>query len=91
MNRRLLLYIVMTGFLGAGCAEKKASVTPEGGGAPLGPTTRVFIAHASLQGTTSIAPASSNHVMGIHGIGGSFVRTVSTSSNFRMVSGVGVD
>lgn len=95
MNRHRVLLILILTLIATGCSEgkKKAQSGGDeiGDETPLGPNSRTFIAHAALQGATAVAPASANHVLGIHQVGGNFERTVSASANFRMVSGVGVD
>jgi hypothetical protein len=94
MKVRLLLFslIVLTFASGCGGSGGGGGGTGGGGGeAPLGPDHRIFFANASLSGTTSVAPVSASFALGIHGIGGNFVRTTSSSPSFKMISGVGVD
>ena len=92
IRRPLFLIFGFIIFL-AGCggdgSNSKSAAVPDAG--ELTPSGRVFIAHASLQGATSSIPFSASKVMGIHHAGGSIVRTQSSSSNFKMTSGVGVD
>lgn len=82
------LIIFLAGCGGGGGGSGLAAAPDRG---ELGPTGRVFIAHASLQGAASSIPFSANRVMGIHQAGGTVVRTESSSTNFKMTSGVGVD
>lgn len=93
IGRTLLLLfgfmIFIAGCGGGGGGSSKAAAVPDIG--ELTPSSRVFIAHASLQGATSSIPFSASRVMGIHHAGGALVRTQSSSSSFKMTSGVGVD
>lgn len=94
MKLRLLLLISTVSIFSAGCDSGGGG----GGGAanpgdetPLGPEGRVFFGNAQLSGSTSSAPVSANFALGIHGVGGNFLKTTSSSSSFKMISGVGVD
>lgn len=90
--RALLLifgFLILLAGCGGGGGSSSLASAPDTG--ELTPSGRVFIAHASLQGATSSIPFSASKVMGIHHAGGVLVRTQSSSSSFKMTSGVGVD
>ena len=55
------------------------------------PTRPGYITHTNLQGASFSTPTSASRILGDHMFGGSNVRTFSTSPNFRMTGGIGVD
>ena len=47
--------------------------------------------NVDLNGTSVVPPRSASFSLGIHSLGETGLRTQSTSSNFRMISGVGIE
>ncbi len=52
---------------------------------------RNLIVNRDLTGTNPIAPVSTSTVLGDHSVGGNALRTSSSSSSYRMLSGVGIE
>lgn len=74
----------------AGCSQSvnKVNVTPKN---PVTPGTLESITTTDVQGATTVTPMSASRTMVNHALGGTAVRTTSSSVSFRMTSGVAVD
>ena len=93
MKSNLKVTILTTAFsflFLVGCSQsvKKVKIKAK---SPSTPTPFTYISTTDIQGTTSTIPTSSSVRLSIHSLGGNSQRTVSTSSNFKINSGSGVD
>lgn len=87
MGVKVNLFFLLAIFLSLGCSQGVDSVQI---------TRRVarpeaYITTTDTQGSTSTVPAGPTRRLGIHTLGGSNLRTKSTSASYRMTSGIGVD
>ncbi|MCM2282723.1 MAG: hypothetical protein NDI61_12850 [Bdellovibrionaceae bacterium] len=90
MSRFLFLLMLV---VSAGCGQQVNSVviTPRDPRTTPSTSQVSFIANIELQGTTTARPSSSSLILVNHTAGGSAQRTSSTSTSFRLSSGIGVD
>ena len=77
----------------SGCGQSVDEVTITGPGhQPIPPTSnRNMLYNADLTGTSEIVPTSTTKILGDHSLGGSALRTVSSSLSLRMTSGIGLE
>lgn len=81
------LFIIALLWLASGCSQSVDNVSIE---------RRLilpeqYITTTDIQGGTSSVPASASRRLGIHSLGGSNLRMSSTSANYRLTGGIGVD
>ena len=75
--------------LTSGCGQSVDDVSIDQRG--IIATPKVYISTVDIQGGTSVTPTSTNHILSVHSLGGSNLRTDSASTSYRMVSGIGID
>lgn len=78
------------------CSQSVDEVTIGGPGHPAAPVVPVtvnrdLLFNSDLTGTSEIIPTSISRIVKDHSMGGTALRTMSTSSSLHMTSGIGIE
>ncbi len=89
----VVLFIIFSLSAMTGCSQSVDEVTITGHGRPTIPPTlnRNMIYNVDLTGTSEIIPTSTTKILGDHSLGGTALRTMSSSASLRMTSGIGIE